>query len=326
MTRRLLPLLAILTISTPAFAQWGSPAPSKESSRQAPPGGWSADSNEAQSAPPAAPPSNPGHGWGKPREQGGKNGEWVPAPTNGPSHGNQKIYVVYAGAKSQFNREMEEGLRKSGGFESLAAGLDSLFAMPRDLPIVMGECGVINMFYDPQGHRIVVCYEYMEHLLNLAKEQHMNFANDNEVGQWVGSVTVFALFHELGHALINELNLPATGREEDAVDEFATLLLSHIGEPGTMASLSAAAWFKVEDQSMQQHGVKNPFWDEHSFNLQRMVTIVCILIGTDQHKFQPLADTLQIPPERVARCMQDYPKKDNAWKQLLKPYMKRAYP
>lgn len=34
------------------------------------------------------------------------------------------------------------------------------------------------------------------------------------------------LFHELGHAFISLYDLPITGREEDAVDQFAAILLA----------------------------------------------------------------------------------------------------
>ncbi len=218
---------------------------------------------------------------------------------------------------------MEQGLRASGGFEKLAGALDSLFQMPRDLPIVMADCGVVNLFYDPEHHRIVVCYDFMQHLVTLAQEQKMNFKTQTELGEWIGSVTVFALFHEFGHALINELGLPSTGREEDAVDEFASLLLSQIGAPGANAALSGAGWFKLEDTSMRQHHVSNPYWDEHSFNLQRMVTVVCILLGSNPDKYKPIADSLDMPLERDQRCVADYVKKDKAWQTLLAPYLKK---
>ena len=39
----------------------------------------------------------------------------------------------------------------------------------------------------------------------------------------------FVLVHELGHAVINQLNLPVLGREEDAADSFATLSMLLIG-------------------------------------------------------------------------------------------------
>ena len=37
--------------------------------------------------------------------------------------------------------------------------------------------------------------------------------------------TVFILYHELGHALIDQLGLPVLGREEDAADNLASIMM-----------------------------------------------------------------------------------------------------
>jgi Putative metallopeptidase len=64
--------------------------------------------------------------------------------------------------------------------------------------------------------------------------------------QFVVGNTLFALGHELGHALVSDLRLPVLGREEDAVDIFATLALLQrrmlFGIRSSAASPSATSW------------------------------------------------------------------------------------
>jgi hypothetical protein len=231
--------------------------------------------------------------------------------------------VVYGPVKSKVSAEIADGLRKSGGMEVLAAKLSQLINLPRDLPIVFADCGVVNAFYSSDKHSIVLCYELMEHYADLFGHQtQVKLGSAADLGKVVGEATVFAFFHELGHALIGELALPATGREEDAVDEFATLLLSGVGEIGERSALAGAWWFILE---AQQRGTKPPvFWDEHSFDLQRLATITCLLYGKNPQKFHSLMVQLGIAAQRQERCTKEFPKKQASWSALLKPHLKSA--
>jgi hypothetical protein len=47
--------------------------------------------------------------------------------------------------------------------------------------------------------------------------------------EFVTGNMLFVGFHELGHAVIQELGLPVLGRQEDAADSFATLALLKLG-------------------------------------------------------------------------------------------------
>jgi hypothetical protein len=229
--------------------------------------------------------------------------------------------IVYGPVKTKVSAELADGIRRSGGMETLAASLTSTIKLPRDLPVVFTDCGVVNAFYAPEKHAIVVCYELMEHFTELFSHQTViPIASTSDLGKLVGEATVFAFFHELGHALIGELAIPATGREEDAVDEFATLLLSFVGDLGDQSAVAGAFWFMLE---AEHRGEKQPvFWDEHSFDLQRLGTIVCILYGHNPDKFASLMTRLQIPEARQKRCITEFPKKKASWSTLLKPYIK----
>ncbi|MCB9270422.1 MAG: hypothetical protein H6561_12805 [Lewinellaceae bacterium] len=44
----------------------------------------------------------------------------------------------------------------------------------------------------------------------------------------------FTLYHEVGHALIEVLQLPTVGRQEDVVDEFALYVCMRLGYTNTI--------------------------------------------------------------------------------------------
>jgi Putative metallopeptidase len=69
------------------------------------------------------------------------------------------------------------------------------------------------------------------------------------------------LSHEVGHVLIDVLNLPTTGRDEDVVDEFSTLLLLEGEEEGEKAVINAAEWFLIEGSLKNAHARKSKSWD-----------------------------------------------------------------
>ena len=53
-----------------------------------------------------------------------------------------------------------------------------------------------------------------------AKRQLVEFVTGN---------TLFVVAHEMGHGLINEMNMPVLGREEDAADSFAVVTALNMG-------------------------------------------------------------------------------------------------
>lgn len=129
----------------------------------------------------------------------------------------------------------------------------------------------------------------------------------------------FVLFHELGHCLIHQLELPTVGKEEDAVDEFATLLLLESGETGEIAILSAATWFATNREGKDT----TPFWDEHSLDMQRFFGIFTLLYATNPERYAEMAHSLGISADRLAKAQIDYKKKDAAWTRLLQPHVRQ---
>ncbi len=159
----------------------------------------------------------------------------------------------------------------------------------------------------------------------------------------VSAVLDFFIYHEAGHAIIDLWQLPITGREEDAADQFATLvLLSGTGwftdhsSPLTDAELEKALaaadfWgllrtpFKILAAMPDSAAYVQPpfFSDEHSMYEQRYYNTLCWLYGAQPDRLGFLVDWNSsvdrglLPRERARRCSAEYEQMRRAWEVIL---------
>ena len=134
---------------------------------------------------------------------------------------------------------------------------------------------------------------------------------------------LFTVYHELGHGLIDLLDLPVIGREEDAVDGFAAIsMIPTTPDPVRDALIVAVAdaWRARSDRSLGND--VRAYWGEHALDEQRHFAIVCLMVGSDQEGFYEFALEAGLPAERIASCSRDFMGMKNGWKRLLDPHRK----
>lgn len=242
-------------------------------------------------------------------------GGWESAVTKAEAKPGQSFSVHYLPPKAA---RLERWAKRAQGLnvEGMIAALNKSATMPRPVPIVFAQCGTPNAFYNPAKHAMVFCYELLEHFEGI----HRNTTKTpEELDRKLVGTFAFTFFHELGHALVGELDLPITGKEEDAADELAAISLAGIGARGREAVVAAAEWFAIQGRMREQDG-DMAWYDEHSFDLQRMYTVICILYGTAPEPNRDLVISAGMPDERAARCARDTPRKIKAWMTLLDQY------
>src|SRR5712692_212974 len=213
--------------------------------------------------------------------------------------GKGRFKAVYGPIKNKDYAKAQEELRKEKALEMIADGLNQEFILPVDVTLTFTECGTVNAFYDPERQQISMCYELLEHFYEIFKP---DAKSDAELDDAVLGAVFFVFYHELGHALIHVLDLPVTGKEEDAVDQLSTLILADGTDEGEKAVIDGARWFLLEEDQNDTDIDKLPFWDEHSLNQQRFFNIVCWLYGQDEKKYAFLVKKEILPEERAARC------------------------
>lgn len=120
---------------------------------------------------------------------------------------------------------------------ALADDLNGALKLPKSLGLRYAECGEANAFYDPETRTISLCFELIE---QLAEDFGRHLDDDDELATAVAGAYIFIALHEVGHALVDVLELPITGREEDAVDQLSAWLL--IGEADGNDAVLTPRW------------------------------------------------------------------------------------
>ena len=130
----------------------------------------------------------------------------------------------------------------------------------------------------------------------------------------IGSVR-FVVFHELGHFLIDEYDIPVLGREEDAADRYAAYTLAATTPPAEMVA-SITLWLALGYLGEHERD-KIAWWDEHSIEEQRAFQLACLIAGMLPDRFANLPTELGAPAERAQMCGREADNNARAWQVSL---------
>src|SRR5262249_8971022 len=204
------------------------------------------------------------------------------------------------------------------------------------------QCDTLNAFYNPNDNSINICLEYPNFFndelaafvegklyYDKAKRRWTKTPNDKTVllkprfpmtraeaavGDFLGT-----FFHELGHAVFDLLQVPVLGREEDAADEFATLIMVQFGPEVARTAIKGtlAEWdLQAQIEALGRY----PYYDEHSTNLQRIGIYLCIAYGgPERAAFQDLVDLGVLPRARLETCESQYRQAADAFLATVMP-------
>jgi hypothetical protein len=235
------------------------------------------------------------------------------------SNYNGNFKVEYPSVKKKEYAALREEFRKNRVLEEITNDLNNTFVIPSDITVEFAECGEANAFYDPQKQRISMCYELIKSFYDVFGEEE---ENEDELDDAVVGATIFVFYHELGHALVHVLDLPITGKEEDAVDQLSLFILTDGTDDGEKAALDGARFFYLDAQQEEAEVDDLPFWDEHSLGQQRFYNIICGVYGQNPSKYQDLVKENILPEERAERCEDEYQQIEKSWAKLLAPFLK----
>lgn len=244
-------------------------------------------------------------------------------PKTGTGKGGGAFRLTYAPVQDPDYREVRDIFKEAGLLEEAVQSLNDTFRIPKDVEVTMRECGEANAYYEADSRRISLCYELVGYFSEVFFTDTETEEDEAEAGEAVAGATLFTLLHELGHALIDLWDLPITGREEDAVDQLATIILLEGGEDGQMAALNGADSFWGAEEEGEASEEEDPsFWDEHSLGEQRWYNIVCWSYGSDPEGLSDLVGDDGLPEARASQCPDEYTRMSKAWDSLLSPYVK----
>ena len=198
--------------------------------------------------------------------------------------------------------------------------MNAAFMLPADIDVVFADCGVANAFYVPalemseemeefdgivtsEGGAVFMCHEL--------SEQFARFFNDKDQAISTG---IFVLMHEIGHALVNQLQLPVLGIEESYVDGMAAVFL---GEAGLSAGSVLAGWFFGRQPD-------TPFFALHRAGPQRLGDLACWSVGSDLSLLEdPIISRLSKRLMSSGRnCPVEYQQQREGFEIILGPYIR----
>lgn len=137
--------------------------------------------------------------------------------------------------------------------------------------------------------------------------------------------TLFFLYHELGHALIELSGAPVLGREEDAVDAFALVeLITQMRDPetdaATKARLVSYGYANIDQwrkSAREWQPSEEAHYGPHALDLQRMFNAACILHGGDSQSFPDVAEVFDIDPFHLEGCNRFFFQAYDGWTYTL---------
>ncbi len=128
--------------------------------------------------------------------------------------------------------------------------------------------------------------------------------DDEARAQFVASNMIATFYHEFGHALVDLLDIPVLGREEDAVDALSTLLVDLLWEPGDAEILIAEVAYGYALRIAHEDALDDSvWWAEHALDEQRLAAMVCQFFGADPEARLELAVDLGMPGDMTESCI-----------------------
>lgn len=213
-----------------------------------------------------------------------------------------------------YHDQLDKSKRLHGVVEAMG-----VFALPRDVPVIATDAKACkdntNAFYLPKEGAILLCYAFSEAI-------YKSFITKGDSDPTASAKTLnaitFLLIHEMGHALIQELGIGVTGKEEDAVDELSALILIQ-AKKSEWAITGPQAMVNITEKQDAEHPA---YFDEHSLSPQRLADMACMVFGSDPENHPELAKMPELRP-RLEKCEGFYKQKDAAWTKLLDPHYRK---
>jgi Putative metallopeptidase len=235
------------------------------------------------------------------------------APAEARTAGGAAFTVTYGPVEDPTFAQWQSDFRQMRFLEEIAAALNGMFILPQPVAMRFEECGEPNAFYEPAERAILVCFELVDELDQI-------FARDDDADRAVNDALLFTILHEAGHALIDVLQLPVAGREEDAADQLAAIILVDGTPEGVVAAINGVRGLPEDAPELDESALAG----EHSLTSQRYYNVLCLIYGSDPDTYIGWAEDGTLPLERAARCPAEYERTLTSWQRLLGPALREG--
>ncbi|MFA0570766.1 DUF4344 domain-containing metallopeptidase [Vibrio gallaecicus] len=229
----------------------------------------------------------------------------------------KSVIVEYLPSQDNFEASLKSEIEQSGINSTLIDLSEQLFPFNNTLILQYGtEEGPM---YDPDTHTIHIPYSFYAESIDYFTKNKYNEKYNKPAKLGAIDTLLHTLLHEAGHAYLEDQNIPILGKEEDAVDNFATIILLNYIEDGDDAAISAADMFAFESDDRPDYYDFGEYIDEHSFDLQRYFSTLCLVYGSDPEKHANLLNEVEnnYLSDRKDFCIFNYDTISQNWGEYL---------
>jgi Putative metallopeptidase len=238
----------------------------------------------------------------------------------GVSSGGGEVRVVWQPPETGEDALGNELLQASET-KNVAASLAEAFELPNPL-LIRGVDGIGGgPFYNPEDNSITLPYGFAALIFEVESSSNPEI-DPEELGEQAGAVNTFILAHEFAHALIANFNLPVLGKEEDAADSIATVVLLQVPEGPRYAADAASFW--ADFSGRQEPPALADYADVHALDLQRAFSVLCWVAGSSERSYEEVAELEALPESRLESCPAEYAQLVDSIEQELKPHLKNG--
>ncbi len=228
-----------------------------------------------------------------------------------------EVAINYQQPQSSADKTAQQAIKESGANELLVELSNDYFSFNQALTVQYG--GEDGPLYDPSTHTVHMPYAFYTDSLNYFTKNDYQNRFGKPAQQGAIDTLLHTLLHEAGHAYIADQGIPILGKEEDAVDNFAAVIMLNYVEQGADATISAADMFAFESEDRPDYYDFYEYIGEHSFDLQRYFSTLCLVYGSDPDSHGNLLDEIEKDylDEQKDKCIATYQEIDYNWKQVL---------
>lgn len=203
-----------------------------------------------------------------------------------PKASNDRVRIVYAEPQNEKQRLIRDAMQKRRILETVGELL-SAFRLPRELVVEARGCDGREGAWYAYG-LAVFCYEYVE----LIQRHSPKVATPGGVARAdaiVGGV-IDTVLHEVGHGIIEILDIPVLGREEDAADFFSIYLLLQFPTDDARRLIHGVAFSMGSEgrEDLRDKGNPQLFAGAHPPNAQRHYNVLCLAFGANPAMFNDI--------------------------------------
>jgi hypothetical protein len=207
-------------------------------------------------------------------------------------------------------------LRRERFLESVAQELNRVLDLPAPVALRIAECGHSTTTWSAPTRTITICYEFLDAVLVIASEETHSAERAEQL--FSGAVT-FALFDEVGQALVALYGLPAPRGPGHSGDQFAAITLAAAEQDGDP---SAAAALEFLNAALRQPDSGFEYLETHAFDRSRLEDVGCILYGNAPANHAAALASGIVSAARAPRCAEEVVATAKAWDLYLRDHSK----